>query len=363
MDKRFVPLDLSDLPKIDKVANKDDIINGRKVIGSIIRDSRTQAKLAECYYCGKPCTSFCNSHSIPMFCLKRITINGKVCYFNTILDFPVLNDDKGLIEAGTFHLICQDCDGKVFRDYESPDNYSDMPTTRMLAQIDMKNCLKNISKRLIEIEMYDLMKKRTPVTANWTDSKKSVSEFDLKEFMDSYTRAKKRSLKPHEGDYYVGFYEKLPYVVPVAFQGTIALISDLDGNIINNIYSDDPKYVIRSMALCIFPIENSSVVMIFVDNDNRRYARFFKQLKKMSHNERLSIINYILFSYCEDYFLSPKLTDATLSKLKRMSGKTPDMIAVGRTTNFQQLEKAKEIFNYNERFSIPNVLDENYKVY
>ena len=57
-------------------------------------------------------------------------------------------------EAGTFYLLCNNCDGKVFKDYESLENYEQIPTIKMLSQIDMKNNLKNISKRLTEIKLY-----------------------------------------------------------------------------------------------------------------------------------------------------------------------------------------------------------------
>lgn len=59
----------------------------------------------------------------------------------------------------------------------------------------------------------------------------------------------KCALKPFTGEYYIGFYKKLEYRVPVAFQGFIAMIADLEGNIINNIYNKDPKYVIRNISL------------------------------------------------------------------------------------------------------------------
>ena len=37
-----------------------------------------KAKQETCALCGKPCSSFCNSHSIPQFALRRIAENGKV---------------------------------------------------------------------------------------------------------------------------------------------------------------------------------------------------------------------------------------------------------------------------------------------
>ena len=360
MDDLFMYLDLSDFPKIDEENRKDDIIKASKAINSLIKDSRATSKLTECYYCGKTCDGFCNSHTLPAFCLRNIAEKGKVFYLNSILDLPSLKNDKGVNESGTFHLICRECDSKIFQAYESPNNYDEIPTTKMLAQIDMKNNLKNISKRLIELEMYQLMGERIGMNEEWIDAKSVVSKLDLAEFKDSFSNAKKRDIKPFSGDYYIGFYEKLPYVVPMAFQGTIALIFDLEGNVINNIYNPDPKYKIRNVSVCIFPLEESSVVMLFVDKDNSRYSKFFRQLRKLDLENQLSIINYIIFSYSEDYFLSPNLDKETLNKLIALSGKTPEMIGFYPTTTTQQLEGVRRIYNYEERISVPNLLSNKY---
>ena len=45
--------------------------------------------------------------------------DGKVDYFNAIVNIPFINNDKGLNEAGTFKLLCPTCDGKIFQDYEN----------------------------------------------------------------------------------------------------------------------------------------------------------------------------------------------------------------------------------------------------
>ena len=116
MDNLFFPFDLSDFPTVDKEKRRDEIIEATKALNKMIKDSRNQAKQSNCYYCGNDCDSFCNSHTLPAFCLRNIAQNGKVFYSNTILDLPLLKDDNGVNEAGTFHLICRDCDSKVFQD-------------------------------------------------------------------------------------------------------------------------------------------------------------------------------------------------------------------------------------------------------
>lgn len=227
MENLFTHFDLTEFPQIDR---KEEIIETQKKVKKILKDSRNQAKKKTCYYCGKPCDGFCNSHTVPAFCLKNIADKGKVYYANTIIDLPILKADKGVNEAGTFHLICRECDGKIFQDYEEPLNYEDMPTIKMLAQVDMKNNLKFISKRLMEKELYDLMYERMGASTDYVFQKQNISDLDLKEYEDSFRHAKKCALKPFTGEYYIGFYKKLEYRVPVAFQGFIAMIADLEGN-------------------------------------------------------------------------------------------------------------------------------------
>lgn len=351
------PLKLGDTFNIDKEKQKDEIIQGRKKINQIMKDGKNQAKLDKCYYCGTDCESFCNSHTLPAFCLRNIAHNGKVFYSNSILDLPILNTDKGINEAGTFHLICRECDSKIFQDYENPDNYKNIPSVKMLAQIDMKNNLKNISKRLVEKETYSLMQERLGVGERWVQTASATANVDLQEFKDAYSRARSHSKNPFEGDYYIGFYRKLPYVVPIAFQGTIALIFDLAGNIINSVYESSSKYKIKNMSLCIFPLKEESIIMIFVERNNDRYKQFFKQLRKLDcFEDQLSVINYILFSYTEDYFLSPNIPKNTLDELLPLSGKTPELISLTPPNLHEVFEVEKEIFNLGERCSVPNLL-------
>lgn len=348
------------LPDELKNIPQRNMIEAKIKVNSLLKDSKSQAKLGKCYYCNNNCNSFCNSHTIPQFCLKNIAINGKIYCMNTIMELPVIKDEKGINEAGVFHLICRDCDSKIFKDYENPENYNDVPTIKMLAQIDMKNNLKNISKRLMEIELYKLMGERLSVSNDYVNYRNEINEMDLKEYHEAYLNAKKVDLKPANGEYYIGFYEVLPYLVPVAFQGTIALVSDLNNNIINDIYNSNPDYIIKNISLCIFPFKSSSLVMLFVEKNNRRFSHFFRQLKKFSLEEQLSIINFILFSYTEDYFISPSIPKDIMEKLSDASGKTTNMLADTNTTKSQQLQEIIDNFNYNERNKIPNLLSEQF---
>ena len=47
-------------------------ITYNKLMSKIQAKARQEANLNYCYYCKKEVSSFCNSHSVPQFCLRRI---------------------------------------------------------------------------------------------------------------------------------------------------------------------------------------------------------------------------------------------------------------------------------------------------
>lgn len=90
-----------------------NIIEMRKKYSKLINESKRQAKQEKCLWCGKKITRFCNSHSVPRCVLDNIDTDGKVDYFNAIVNIPFINSDKGMNEAGTFKLLCPECDAFV----------------------------------------------------------------------------------------------------------------------------------------------------------------------------------------------------------------------------------------------------------
>lgn len=103
--------------------------------------------------------------------------------------------EKGVNRAGTFQLLCRKCDGVIFQEYENPDNYVTKPTTKMLAQIAMKNSLKFIGKRMEEYSLYNIIGKEYEYSNYIVDRMHEVQDMDLNEYRDSFKRAKSISEK------------------------------------------------------------------------------------------------------------------------------------------------------------------------
>ena len=63
--------------------------------------------------------------------------------------------EKGIKNSCTFQFICRECDSKLFSDYEDEISLCKLPTRRMMAEIDVKNSLLMLYKRLYELPMYE----------------------------------------------------------------------------------------------------------------------------------------------------------------------------------------------------------------
>lgn len=179
--------------KIDEKFYENNMPEINRAYSNIMKPLKAKAKLSNCFYCNLKSDGFCNSHSVPKCFLKNIAINGKMYFSNTLINLPFLGQETGLNETGTFHLICRDCDSKIFAEYENPDNYNSRPTQKMLAQIAMKSFLKQISKRYIEANIYDMAANINKT--NFIETQSEVTELDLSEYKSEYEYAKGRLTK------------------------------------------------------------------------------------------------------------------------------------------------------------------------
>lgn len=361
-DNGFSMLKLSGIGPLEQ----DQEINAKRKLSNIIKQSKKQIKSDKCYYCGKKVNSFCNSHTLPQFCLRSIARNGKVQSLNSILKIPGMREFNGIKNSGTFNMICKDCDSRIFKDYENPKNYDNKPTIEMLAEIDMKNSLKNIYRAKMTIEMLRQSFEIAGIDDFDGSTFNKMRTIDLEEFVEDYKYAKHSSLKPFATDYHIGYHRILPYVVPLAIQGSLAMLCDLEGNIINDLYCEDPRYKILNLDVCVFPLEDKTSIFMFVKKKNKRYARFFKQLNKIPLiDDQLALINYILFSYSEDIFISPICSQKAIMKLKPLTEKSLDMFSTLDAYFMNSKVKsynAKKNFDFSDYKMYPNLLSEEYAI-
>lgn len=234
-----------------------DYIDIKKQMNSALKQAYYNSKLDHCLCCKKKCSSFCNSHSLPKFILKNIEKNGFVISSNNYFKIPVIETEKGLNKSGTFLRICNSCDKDLFKNYEDESLLQIPPRKKIMTQIDLKNSLRMYDKRLTEIELYNILLTMSPndYMLRAIFEKQRVNKLDLDEIIIETTRDLNVLNKQSSSSFNLIYWEKLDYVCPIAFQGHVALLGDLEGNIINNIYNRDKRYIIENINICIFPLK------------------------------------------------------------------------------------------------------------
>lgn len=341
-----------------------NIIEVKKQISRLIKNSKQQAKRSECLWCGKKITRFCNSHSLPQCILRNIDTEGKIDYFNSMVELPFINLDKGINEAGIFRLLCRECDGKIFQQYENLEALGKKPSESMLEEIALKNVLMMLNKRYIEIKLYDNMKRKFNMPYPY-ETQQKTNLLDERDFWWDFVRIKGmiNSFDEKKSSYNLFFWRKLEYVIPVAFQGLVTLYGDLEGNIITDIYNSSEDLIIKYMHICMFPLKSSSVVFAFYHEDDTEYDNFAKQFEKLDDNDKLKIISYIVYEYCEDMFFAKKFPHRTwmLNQLKKTFLDTSIIWAFNKENEkYQKSIQLNKLKYMDEEF--PCILFEKYAV-
>ena len=212
----------------------------------------------------------------------------------------------GVQNAGVFYSICSECDNTVFQVYEDESVYKNKPSQQVLAAIALKCSLQNIYKRNFEKELYKLIYKNYEEIFNCQQIERT-NELDLRDYNEDLKKARICLNKADVEGYYLIYYTLLNYTVPIAFQGKISLYVGFDGKVINDIYNYNPNYKIKGLYISVFPLKNSTAILLFIDQNENRYRSFYKPFKKLSEQDKLSVINYLIFLYSEDFFCSCKI--------------------------------------------------------
>ena len=306
-----------------------DKVELRKMSQKYMRQAQSETKSDHCLLCGKLVTSFCNSHSVPRFALKSIAENGEVVLASKLMGNEISENKSGVNKSGTFHLICGNCDNSFFQDYESQEKLAVGITDKLLAEIAVKNFLLQLNKRYTERHLYKILQRELHMFENVEELYDTV-ELDIKDYFDDMEFHKNIALNGIEGGYQVIHYELLPYRIPIAFQSAIALDKDMKGYQVNDLHDFSPETRIQYLHLAVFPMKDTSVVIAFYHKRDKKYQRLRHQFKSINKETKLMYLNYLIFAYSENYFISKKIlntleTDEALKKLSREINGIPNL--------------------------------------
>ena len=204
------------------------------------------------------------------------------------------------------------------------------------------------------------MEEQSPQNHDYFRRQQDIIDLDLVEFTTAYQRAKSASSGKNNDWYYLCYYRQLDYVVPFAMQSPIVMICDFEGNVINDIYNMSPDYHTKEIHVAIFPLEKTSIVLMFIDSREKRYRKFYRQLNKLESDDQLVAINYIIHSYCENVFLSKNISEGILKDKNFLDVCQKSSIATSPLPFGNALQTAIMEFSLAKRNEIPNLLSAQY---
>lgn len=288
----------------------DDEIKIQKQISDFFRQAERNSKQPCCAICGEECSSYAKSHSIPQFIMKNIAVNSK---FKTFSDIVGRHSSKNAVaNAWTFHIICTKCENKYFSDYENEETLLKEPTNLIMAEIALKNVLLMLSKYRVGSETNKEAIKIGAFTGE-TDVLDIMNTLDIENMCFEVRRSRKIIDKKLKSGYKLIYYKKLDWVTPIAFQSAMCLYRSIDGTIINQIYSESKDIRMQQLHICVFPLKEQSVIMVFVHKDDRNYILFERQFLKLDETKKLEYINYLIFKYTEHMLISPSIDSMILN--------------------------------------------------
>ena len=332
-------------------------IERRKKINDYRRRAMSEAKPSHCILCGREKTSFCNSHSVPQLVLRRIADKGKVLQANSLIGFDLMDIDDGINSAGVFHIICDECDHRYFKDYED-EKYllCDSPSGKMLAEIALKGILLQLNKRLVEKRLFEIAEEISQYELDLTE-KREAQNLDIRDYTDEIEFYKELINRPDEECFQIVFWKVLPYVVPIATQSSFALPKDMNGQIMADVDNLQSDKRIQSIHLGVFPLSRSSLVFLFYHKRDIEYRPLKRQFRSTPDKECIQFINWVIFKHTENYFISKNARSVldNSPKLQELSRDVQDSPNLGMFPSF-----LKPFYSPVGMDEIPNLLDKEY---
>lgn len=295
-------------------------------LSSIKKDIKPDIK--KCVICGEENCSFCRSHSIPKFILKKLASNGSIIVGSDFMS-PTI-EKHGLNNTLLFSCICEKCDNEYFQEYEKPSLIDAKLGNLAINEIAAKIYLRHYYKRLKEQMMWQLLIEENNKTRG-PDFQSINQQFNNKllttnlDISDAKKRIKKCINKKNDDLFYVIDELNLDYETQLSYQGAIAISEGFDGTV-NELFNYDPNYKIEPLYLCIFPFNGRTKILVFCEEGSTRLKRFYKTYRKLDLESKLYVLNYLLMMYEEEWCLPG---DFDKTKLNRET-----LELIGLTTTF-----------------------------
>ncbi len=323
---------------------KEDVQNFSKLLSSIRKEINRTPFFHNCQICKKANIKLCNSHTIPRFILKNIEDNGRLYNTQILKTNPLSQQENGIENIQTFKNICIECDSKIFQEYENPENWLKTPNDIMLSQIALKTHLYYQWKLTRDIKFLEYINKNTYEKRCIKERKSPIYGIYEPWKVDKkyHTREVQRIYSDiNKGDFLfeIGYFKKLSYTIPIAIQSTFTIYFDLHDKLLNNPLCSKIDGL-DNVYICLYPFQNSSIVLVFYKK-NAKYNKFFRELNELELEKQLSILNFLIFLYSEDIFISKNIDNKIFKDMNLQNFAFIQPITKTKKSNTKTMQKAR----------------------
>ncbi len=350
--------------------SKDEIPDFNKMLSGVKKDIFSKPLFSSCQICKKVGIKFCHSHTIPQFILKNIAEKGILYNTQVFNNTPFMDVENGIAKTQIFKSICAECDSKIFQEYENPNNWINMPSSNMLSQIALKDHLYYQYKLTRDLKMIEYANSQFAKMIGIKENKTPYYNLFQTWSLDKKDHARRvqkiyKSIEQNKNLFELGYYKKLPYVIPIVFQGTFAMYFDLKDRKINNPFTSKIDGL-SNVYFCLYPFQDSSIIVVFHEN-NEKYKIFFEEFNNLDLDEQLSIINFLIFAYSEDIFISKNIDQSILNDINMQKTAFVQPISITKKSDAKNMQKArldafkKEYRIINHR-QCPNLLSQRFSI-
>lgn len=296
-----------------------------KSTSEFLKGVHASAKQDHCILCGKRIDSTCNSHVVPKFVLKEIAEDGMISYGHIFhkLKVPWVEKTTGINNAYTFRLICKDCDKKVFRDYENPENilnfdsFSPQLQKQILCQMSLKAHLSHCQTKYNRLISKDIA---TGGKAHELEEQGILTpeRIDLIEHFE-YIDAIRKSEKTNKNPFRILYNNLLNYKTDFATQTVICFIYDLKGRKIfdpNNLSLDNKC---SYFYLMILPVKNHTRILFYTEEKwTWRVETLIKQFEDLSEDDKLHFLFVSLIVHDQEFYVRPSKAKEIIKNDKKL---------------------------------------------
>lgn len=280
-----------------------------KEISKIKKEANQYTKGTNCALCGKSCTSFCNSHTIPRFVIKNIAQNGKVYNPSMTMNnidlttrLKVFKSNPGIEETLTFDSICRECDNEVFSCVENEEVLEKEFDAKVLNLYALKILLhsqyaKTRDANLINVggEKHNMSDIVNLISMPWVfDMIEATREIeDYKSAMKNNTYIKHKIIMDKIIDKKTNFCCTTELILPFSYNGK--RINDLCGV---------DSYVTRlgGVYTLVLPMKSDKTrVVMYYRRKYSSYDAVREEFWKMDSEEQLQAISNLLLIYTEEF--------------------------------------------------------------